>query len=51
MRTPAPKFPRPPRCDHPERPDGKPLCKACFDAWKPSFDAWAAEWKRQRGEA
>lgn len=45
----APRFPRPPVCDHPDRPDGKPLCQVCFDAWKPKFQAWRDECERLRG--
>lgn len=45
----TPPFPAPPICDHPERPRGKPLCVACFVAWKPSFDAWRNECEGLRG--
>jgi hypothetical protein len=38
-------MPKPPNCDHPERPNGKPLCQACWDEYRPKFEAWAASRK------
>jgi hypothetical protein len=37
--------PPPPVCGHPERPEGKPLCRACWDVYRPEFEAWAARKK------
>lgn len=41
-------MPIPPNCDHPERPSGKPLCVACWDEYRPKFEAWAARWRDER---
>lgn len=46
-------MPAPPVCEHPERPQGKPLCAACWAEYRPKFEAWAArnEWQRGIGHA
>ena len=33
----------PPNCDHAERPRGMPMCRACWEEYKPKFDMWSAE--------
>ena len=38
-----PRHPTPPACDHAERPEGKPLCAACWDEFRPRFEQWRKE--------
>lgn len=48
-RTTRAGFPIPPVCDHPERPEGKPLCAKCWAEYRPRFNAWRDKGERERG--
>jgi len=49
MKAPLPPLPTPPICTHPERPEGKPLCPACWAEYKPKFESWRQECERRTG--